>query len=104
MDIKEKTLKRIEVMQDFVEGYVIEGRSLTGPTEGTWKPVENPSWNWSDAEFRVAEEEMGSYVRWVNVYSDGVLGRFHETREEAVKAARDMDVRTIKMVEVDEDE
>lgn len=57
MTVKEK----IEVMQAFVNGNQIEGKSKRSDE---WKLVENPVWDWGINEYRVKHEPM--YRPYIN--------------------------------------
>ena len=57
MTVKEK----IEVMQAFVNGKQIEGKSKKSDE---WKLVENPVWDWGINEYRVKHEPM--YRPYIN--------------------------------------
>lgn len=59
------TKQMIEVMQAFEDGKEIEFRERGSRT---WKPDENPEWDWSGIEYRIAPEpEPKKEGRWERV-------------------------------------
>ena len=48
------TKEKIEVMQAHVDGKKIEGRNLK---DTEWSLLENPCWNWLEAQYRIAPEQ-----------------------------------------------
>lgn len=54
--------------------------------------------------FRVVKPYRKPLVFWANVYENGSAGVLYKTKEDAERAKLKPDSRTIKMVEVSEDE
>jgi hypothetical protein len=74
------TLRKIAVMQAYVDGKEIE---MTSHGD-LWVRCDFPTWNWSDKDYRVKPEPRAF---WVNIYDSGVLGRAYMTKEEAENGA-----------------
>lgn len=97
--------EKIEVMQAHVAGNKIEALCRDEYRAFkvdylVWTCVENPDWNWTHYDYRIAREPR---VIWVNEYRDGTFGQGWPSPEEA-RAMRTSDgLRCVKFVEVMED-
>ena len=80
----EETAKLIEVMQAYVDGKAIERRVRASP--GQWKTVIEPVWDYSCADYRIAQPKAPRDL-WVNLDKDpGLVGFAYRDKNRAEEA------------------
>ena len=92
------TRDKIEVMQAFVDGKVIEYKLWTTSEDPkNWRECLNPLWDWDVHSYRIKPEPK---VIWANEYVGG-WGYFYSSREGAKEMASEAATRiAVKYQEV----